>query len=146
MINSSTYVWESHAITGAIQKWRHYLLGKQFITKINKQNLKELMNKVVQTPEQQYYLSKLLGYDYISSYKSGKANEVADALSGQDFATPSQLLLVSVPIYDFLTELQTENEVFPDLQAVHKKIAAQAIIIPSLNPYMVLYIGTTDQF
>lgn len=59
------------------------------------------MNKVVQTPEQQYFLSKLLGYDYISSYKSGKANEVADALSGQDFATPSQLLLVSVPIYDF---------------------------------------------
>lgn len=29
--NSSTYVHEIHAITTAIQKWRYYLLGKQFV-------------------------------------------------------------------------------------------------------------------
>jgi len=29
------------------------------------------MNQVIQTPEQQVYLSKLLGYDYSIQYKSG---------------------------------------------------------------------------
>lgn len=30
------------------------------------------MNQVAQTPYQLYYLSKLLGYDYIICYKLGK--------------------------------------------------------------------------
>lgn len=28
LLNSSTYVQELHATTAAVQKWRHYLLGK----------------------------------------------------------------------------------------------------------------------
>lgn len=50
------------------------------------------MNQVVQTPKQQHYLSKLLGYDYIISYKLGKTNKVANALPHQDFHESSHLL------------------------------------------------------
>lgn len=33
LLHSSTYVRKLHAITAAVQKWQHYLLVKQFITK-----------------------------------------------------------------------------------------------------------------
>jgi len=39
------------------------------------------MSHVIQTLEQQIYLSKLLGYDYTIQYKSSVSNVVADALS-----------------------------------------------------------------
>jgi len=32
-------------------------------------------------PEQHYYLTKLLGYDYTIKYKLGQSNMAADALS-----------------------------------------------------------------
>lgn len=46
------------------------------------QSWKELMSQVVQTPEQQFYLTKIQGYDYMRSYtgRSKKQNQVADAL------------------------------------------------------------------
>lgn len=47
----------------------------------NHWSLKELMAQVIQTPEQQIYLSKLLGYDYTIRYKPESSNVVADALS-----------------------------------------------------------------
>lgn len=61
--NASTNVRELHAITIAVQKWRHYLLGRKFIIETGQKSLKELMGQVVQTPDQHYYLTKLLGYD-----------------------------------------------------------------------------------
>lgn len=120
--NSSTYVRELHAITTAVQKWRHYFLGNQFIIETDQKSLRELMNQVIQTPAQHYYLSKLLGYDYVIVYKPGKSNTVADALSRRDIPTNSQFLLLTTPSFDFLTILLSENNSFPDLQALHSAI------------------------
>ena len=61
MTTASTYVRELYAITRAIARWRHYLLGKKFTIKIDHKSLKELMSQVIQTLEQEYYLTKLLG-------------------------------------------------------------------------------------
>jgi len=57
------------------------LLGHPFVILIDHKSLKELMSQVIQTPEQQVYLSKLLGYDYSIQYKVRKSNIAADALS-----------------------------------------------------------------
>lgn len=62
-------------------KWRHYLLGMKFLIKTDHRSLKELMYQVVQTPEQQFYLAKLLGFQYEIEYRTGKSNIAADALS-----------------------------------------------------------------
>lgn len=61
---ATTYVHELYAITEAVMKWRHYLLGRHF--KINKdhRNLKGLMSQVIQTPNQHHYMAKLMGFEY----------------------------------------------------------------------------------
>nr|KYP42018.1 Retrovirus-related Pol polyprotein from transposon 297 family [Cajanus cajan] len=81
MAKASAYIRELHAVTSAVKCWRQYLLGSSFIIQTDQKSLKELLTQVIQTPEQQYYLAKLLGYDYEIQYKPGKLNVVADALS-----------------------------------------------------------------
>lgn len=78
---SSKYICELHAITTAVHKWRHYLLGHPFVILIDHQSLRDLMSQVKQTPEQQIYLAKLLGYNYTIQHKSSSTNIVADAFS-----------------------------------------------------------------
>lgn len=69
---------------------------------------------MVQTPEQQHYLSKLLRYDYIISYKPGNTNKVVDALSRRDYSPEPKILILSVPIYDFWNKKLAENAIFSD--------------------------------
>lgn len=62
-----TYVRELFAITVVVKKWRQYLLGHHFIVLTEHRSLKELTTQVVQTPEQQLYLSylsRLMGIQY----------------------------------------------------------------------------------
>lgn len=86
----------------------HYLLERHFIIETNQKNLKELMNQVVQTPDQHYYLSKLLGYDYEIKYKPGKDNKVSNALSRLHFSPDSVLLILSVVSFDFSHQVKQE--------------------------------------
>ena len=51
LVLASAYIRELYAVTQAIAKWRHYLLGRRFLIKTDHQGLKELMNQVVLTPE-----------------------------------------------------------------------------------------------
>jgi len=62
------------------------------------------MNQIIQTPEQQTYMTKLLGYDYSIEYKSGAANVVANALSR--IPSPRSLLLLSMPNFEFMDQLR----------------------------------------
>lgn len=81
MSSSSTYVRELYAITESIKKWRQYLLGSTFKIYTDHKSLKSLVTQVIQTPEQQKWLTKLIGYSYEIHYKPGSENVVADALS-----------------------------------------------------------------
>lgn len=60
MLSASTYVRELCAITSAVKKWHTYLLRRKFAIHTDQRSLRELMTQVIQTPEQQFYLSKLL--------------------------------------------------------------------------------------
>jgi len=100
-----TYVRELHAITSSVRKWCHYLLGTSFTILTDHKSLRDLMSQVIQTPEQQTYLSKLLGYDYTIKYKPGFANVVADALS-RLFSTEVSCLSLIMPHFTFLHQLR----------------------------------------
>jgi hypothetical protein len=105
MLSASTYVRELCAITSAVKKWRTYLLGRKFIIHTDQRSLRELMTQVIQTPEQQFYLAKLLGFSYEIVYKPGAQNRVADALSRMPEPAQSCFIL-TVPHWDFVLQLQ----------------------------------------
>lgn len=108
LLQASVYVHELAAITTAVKKWRQYLLGHHFTIFTDHMSLKELMTQVMQTPEQQLYLVRLLGYDYSIPFHSGNTNTVADALSRIPVPEPGTCLLLSMPNFVFLTELKRE--------------------------------------
>lgn len=62
--HASSYVRELHAITAVVRKWSQYLLGHKFTIFTDHRSLGDLMSQIIQTPEQQFYLAKLLGFDY----------------------------------------------------------------------------------
>ena len=77
----SVYEKELLAIVFSVQKWEQYLSGGHFIIRTDQKSLKWLLQQKVSTPFQQFWLSKLLGFDYEIQYKHGKENLAADALS-----------------------------------------------------------------
>ena len=78
---ATTYQKELFAIVEAVYKWRQYLIGRRFTIRTDQRSIKELMQQVIQTPLQQKYVRKLMGFDFHIEYKIGASNSVADALS-----------------------------------------------------------------
>ena len=58
-------------IAFAIQNWRPYLLGRQFVVHIDKSSLKYLLEQRLISEEHQKWLTKLLGYTFKNSILSG---------------------------------------------------------------------------
>jgi hypothetical protein len=119
LAKASTYIRELQAITSAVKRWRQYLLGHFFIIQTDHKSLKEILTQVIQTPEQQYYMAKLLGYHYEIQYKPGSSNIVADALSQVSIPDSLTLFHLIVPQFLFLEELKQElltDVVFLDMR------------------------------
>ena len=121
LLHASTYRRELHAIVAAIRRWRQYLLGRPFTILTDHKSIRELMTQVIQTPEQHYYLSKLLRYDYSIQYKPGASNVVADALSRTP-ATDGELLILSIPQLDFLQDIKHSLTTNLEFQTLAKAI------------------------
>jgi hypothetical protein len=121
LLTASTYVRELCAITAAVKKWRTYLLGRKFVIHTDQRSLRELMTQVIQTPEQQFYLAKLLGYSYEIVYKPGNQNRVADALS-RIHDSPQAFLAITIPHFEFLNKLKADLKDDPEFQSLVQKI------------------------
>lgn len=61
----------------AVEKWRHYLLGRHFIIRTNHRSLKYLLEHRLHNENQFRWLSQLIEFDYEIVYKKGKENVVA---------------------------------------------------------------------
>lgn len=79
--HKSIYKKELMAICLAVQKWRHYLLGRHFVVRTDQQSLRYLTQQTEIGADYQKWLSKLMGFSFEIQYKPGNANNVADALS-----------------------------------------------------------------
>ena len=128
--SASTYHKELYAIVEAVQKWRQYLLGREFVIQSDQKSLKELLLQVVQTPNQQLYVRKLMGYKFKIEYKKGSANTAADALSRREdplsdaAAARDCALLVAAahPLPQLLDMLRRENISSPELREISAAI------------------------
>ena len=121
MLHASTYIRELHAVVAAVRKWRQYLLGRPFTILTDHKSLRELMTQVIQTPEQHYYLSKLLRYEYSIQYKTGATNVIADALSRAP-SPEASLLVLSVPQLDFLSDIKQSFDSNSEFQRLAQAI------------------------
>ena len=105
------YAKEMLAIIYAIQTWRPYLLGRKFYIQTDQRSLKYLLEQSIVTPKQQKWVTKLLGYDYEITYKPGKENQAADALS-RVMGSPSldALTIQQSLIRDLIKKEATNND------------------------------------
>ncbi|XP_077215880.1 uncharacterized protein LOC143850523 [Tasmannia lanceolata] len=98
---------------------------KKAMTKDQK-SLSGLMDQVIPTPEQQHYLTKLLGYHYEITYKPGKENSAADAVSLLPLDAPDSLpvhcMAISIPQFYFLDILRKELEEDTEAKTVFEKL------------------------
>jgi len=77
----SVYEKELLAVVHAVQNWEQYLCSRPFVIFTDQKSLKWLLEQKISTPFQQFWLSKLMGFQYEIHYKKGAENTVADALS-----------------------------------------------------------------
>ncbi|GKB44630.1 ty3-gypsy retrotransposon protein [Tanacetum coccineum] len=122
---AATYQKELFAIVEAVYKWRQYLVGRRFTIRTDHRSIKELMQQVIQTPLQQKYVRKLMGFDFDIEYKTGASNLVADALSRvfeEDDEVTSAFMSLSRPVVGLLDDLKHENATLDELCQIHRRM------------------------
>ncbi|CAN6252738.1 unnamed protein product [Urochloa humidicola] len=77
----STYEKECMAVLLAIEKWRSYLIGQEFVIRTDHRSLMFLTEHKATTKLQQKALLKLMDLNFKIHYKKGAHNAAADALS-----------------------------------------------------------------
>ncbi|CAM8883170.1 unnamed protein product [Rhodiola kirilowii] len=134
--SSSTYNRELCAAVLAVLKWQQYLLGTRFIIKTDHQPLKALLTQTIQTPTQQKWVSKLLGFDFEIAYQPGRDNGPADALSRLPTLMPPQMCAISTPTLGILKAMR---------QFIVSNPAAQSLFQDIINqPDSKLHYSTRD--
>jgi hypothetical protein len=79
--NYSTYDVEFYAIVQALRHWRHYLVSKEFVLFTDHIALKYVNTQNKLNNRHAKWVSFLQGYTFVLKHKSGRHNQVADALS-----------------------------------------------------------------
>ncbi|CAL1390315.1 unnamed protein product [Linum trigynum] len=120
----STYAKEMLAVVTAVQNWRPYLLGRKFIIRTDQRSLKHLLGQRITTPEQQQWLSKLMGYDYDIIYKPGPQNQAADALSRRPHTATA--LALSIPYTTLWDSIKETSSSHPYMLKMRRKASSSS--------------------
>lgn len=92
----------------------------------DQKSLKDLLQQMIQTLEQQLYVRKLMMFKFSIEYKTRVLNKATDALRRDEGATAAAnaALFVTVehPIADVIALLRQETATATDLVELHQKI------------------------
>ncbi|GJW61762.1 ty3-gypsy retrotransposon protein [Tanacetum coccineum] len=128
---AATYQKELYAIVEAVYKWRQYLIGRRFLIRTDHKSIKELMQQVIQTPVQQQYVRKLMGFNFDIEYKPGTTNIVADALSrmhSEDDLEAAAFMSLTRPISGLLESLKEEHRTLEEVSVLIQRLQQGEVI------------------
>ena len=77
----STYDKEFYAIVRALEHWRHYLVGGEFILHTDHQALKYIQGQHKLNPRHAKWVEFMQSFHFVIHHKAGQLNKGADALS-----------------------------------------------------------------
>jgi hypothetical protein len=97
-------------ITESLKTWRHYLLGKEFEILTDHQSLSRIPHQTTLSPRQVRAVELLSQYHYTITYRPGKKNIPADALSRQTDHTLNSTVAIT-PDEKFITNF---IKMYPD--------------------------------
>ena len=120
----SVYEKELLAIVYAVIKWHHYLTRRHFIIKTGHQSLKHLLQQIITFLGQHAWLTKLMNYDYDITYKKGKENIVADALSRVNTGELLALAVSSIST-EIMEEIRSSWEIDPSIKELISQLKMQ---------------------
>lgn len=124
------------AILLAVEKWRSYLLGKEFISRTDHKSFSYLTEHQATTQLQQKALLKLMNLNFKIQYKKGITNAAADALSR--CPTSNTVLAISTTTPTWLERLQ--EGYYEDDNA--KQLLAELAFGPTADGHYTLLDGT----
>lgn len=118
MQKASTYHREMFPITQTMSKWRQYLLGRQFAILTDQQSLRNVTTQTIR-PEQQKWLTKLVGNDFCILYWPAKQNTSTDAL-----LRTSEVVLMTISVNSFAikVDLKQLNQTNPELVQIRQAL------------------------
>ncbi|CAJ2678818.1 unnamed protein product [Trifolium pratense] len=113
----SVYERELLAIVYAVQKWGSYLSHAPFVIRTDQKSIKHMLDQKLNTPFQQVWVAKLLGFDFEIHYKEGSSNLAVDALSRKTGAELLPLFLDNAAP-DLLTSITASWQQDPHFKAI----------------------------
>lgn len=133
------YERELMAVVLAVQKWKHYLMGKKFIVHTDQRSLKFLLEQRDVSMDYQKWLTKLLGYDFEIVYKKGSENKAADGLSRivRESGVSRDMLLGAITVTSSLQMQEIFEEVDSDKE-LKKRVHAVTVGSEQKQGYSVI--------
>ena len=112
----STYEKECMALLLAVEKWRSYLVGQEFLIRTDHRSLLFLAEQKATTKLQQKALLKLMDLNFKIAYKQGATNSAADALSRNPDPTALPVCSISTSTPSWMDRLQEAYLSDPETQ------------------------------
>ena len=133
------YEKELMAIVLAVQKWRHYLLGRHFIIWSDQHSLRFITEQRDIGNEYQRWISKLMGYDFEIKYKPGTTNQAADAFSRHPSFSHLELDALLTQCSIPWEEVQRQIAADPFLHTLHTNLSHMWAITPVIHSIKASY-------
>lgn len=127
----SIYKKEFLALIMAVEKWRQYLQGQEFIIKTDHTSLSYLTEQNLHSDMQRKAMTRLMGLQFKVVYRQGKENVAADALSRMGHLFALQVVSSPQPVW-----LQAVANSYVTDPAAQKLLAQLAVHSPNEQGFL----------
>ncbi|GKA33758.1 putative reverse transcriptase domain-containing protein [Tanacetum coccineum] len=120
--NYTTHDLELGAVVFALKIWRHYLYGTKSIIYTDHKSLQHIFNQKELNMRQRCCIELFSDYDYVICYHPGKANVVADELSGKERVKPKRIRPMNMTLQSSIKDkiLATQKEASDELTKMQR--------------------------